>query len=463
MEPDTSFLDQNSDESAGGPEPEPVVTPKELLAWYSYAFASEVFAVVSLTTFIPITLEQLARDNGFLLPDKTIPCSQTNNVTAPLFAPSPLFDEGRCVVYFLGHWIDTASFSLYVFSFSVIIQALTVISMGPGADHGSYRKILLLTFALLGSISTLLFTVVTPDIFWLGGILAVIGNVSFGASIVCINGYLPLLVRNHWEVRRIVQEIRERRSVAADDINRRSILTSSASPTTERTPLLLTPAPNTDPTLLILAHNLHVTTDRVATSVSANGMAIGYLGGILLLMVCLGIVSFMGETTFSLQVGISLSGAWWLLLSAVAARWLLPRPGPPLPADEGGYVTYAWKKLGKTVIKARELKNTFWFLVAWVMLSDGYTTITSTALLFAKTALHIPKTDLILIALITPTFAIIGALIFPGLQRSFGLTTKGTIVLLLCLMLFIPAYGCAGFLPLFKDLGWGGLTDPREL
>lgn len=96
----------------------------------------------------------------------------------------------------------------------------------------------------------------------------------------------------------------------------------------------------------------------------------------MLLLVCLAVVRAMGQTTFSLQVGISMSGAWWLLISAVSARWLLPRPGPPLPADEGGkwwfgYVLFAWKKLGRTVIRARELKNTFWFLVAWVLLSDG--------------------------------------------------------------------------------------------
>lgn len=132
MEPDTTILDVDGSSSSFVPEPEPILTRKELTAWYSYAFASEVFAVVSLTTFIPITLEQLSRDNGFLLPDKIIPCTHADNAT---FIPTP-YEDGRCVVYFLGHWIDTASFSLYVFSFSVLVQALTVISIGAGADHG---------------------------------------------------------------------------------------------------------------------------------------------------------------------------------------------------------------------------------------------------------------------------------------------------------------------------------------
>jgi len=34
-------------------------------------------------------------------------------------------------------WIDTASFALYVFSISVLLQALVVISMSGAADHGT--------------------------------------------------------------------------------------------------------------------------------------------------------------------------------------------------------------------------------------------------------------------------------------------------------------------------------------
>jgi hypothetical protein len=79
---------------------------RELWGWLSYAFASEVFVIVSLTLFLPICLEQFARDNGFLLPDKTIPCSS---------GPSPPVgtveeDEARCVVKLGWAWIDTASF-----------------------------------------------------------------------------------------------------------------------------------------------------------------------------------------------------------------------------------------------------------------------------------------------------------------------------------------------------------------
>ena len=81
---------------------------------------SEVFVVVSLTMFLPICLEQFARDNGVLLPDKTVPCStvvssppiQAANATTSSDASAQAFspEEMRCVVKIGWAWIDTASF-----------------------------------------------------------------------------------------------------------------------------------------------------------------------------------------------------------------------------------------------------------------------------------------------------------------------------------------------------------------
>ena len=78
---------------------------KELMGWYSYAWAAEVFVVCGIGSFIPVTLEQLARENGVLLSDETIPCTSGSQ---------GLGDEsnGQCVVYILGTRINTASFAM---------------------------------------------------------------------------------------------------------------------------------------------------------------------------------------------------------------------------------------------------------------------------------------------------------------------------------------------------------------
>lgn len=96
----------------------------------------------------------------------------------------------------------------------------------------------------------------------------------------------------------------------------------------------------------------------------------------------------------------------------------------------------------------------------------GFTTITSTALLFAKTTLHMTPSSLILIGVLTPTAGIIGALLWPRLQRRYSWSNRHVLVLLVGLASVIPAYGCLGFLSVFgegKTIRFGGLTTQGEM
>lgn len=80
---------------------------KELMGWYSYAWAAEVFVVCGIGSFIPVTLEQLARENGVLLSDGNTPCT---GISQDLGLPGE--KDGQCVVYILGARINTASFAM---------------------------------------------------------------------------------------------------------------------------------------------------------------------------------------------------------------------------------------------------------------------------------------------------------------------------------------------------------------
>lgn len=107
------------------PSNEDRVAARHLRGWLAYAFAryggarilyghsyilySEVFAVVGLGVFLPVCLEQFARDNGYLLPDKTVKCSSATGMSLAMV------DDVRCVVeigwgWTKTVWIDTASF-----------------------------------------------------------------------------------------------------------------------------------------------------------------------------------------------------------------------------------------------------------------------------------------------------------------------------------------------------------------
>jgi UMF1 family MFS transporter len=178
---------------------------KELSGFYSYSFAAEVYVICGLGAFIPITIEDLARGSpsAVLARDHTKSCKtkvDIPEIAATLLSKGRSDTNNQCVFSLLGFEINTASFAMYTFSVSVLIQALVVVTMSGAADHGSHRKRMLLTFAVVGAVATMLYLPITPNAYLLGSLWAIIGNVCFGASFVLLNSFLPLLVRHHPKV-----------------------------------------------------------------------------------------------------------------------------------------------------------------------------------------------------------------------------------------------------------------------
>lgn len=97
--------------------------------------------------------------------------------------------------------------------------------------------------------------------------------------------------------------------------------------------------------------------------------------------------------------------------------------------------------------------------------SQGFTSITSTAILFASTTLHMPPSSLILVSILFPLSGILGSLLVPILQRRLGYSNKICLIWLVSLAALIPVYGCLGFLVENTNAGWrfGGLTSPGEI
>ncbi|KAG8931549.1 Autophagy protein 22 [Tulasnella sp. 418] len=409
------------------------------------------------------------------MPDRTTPCSSKPAIpitpdTGSIDAST--LDEARCVVKIGWLWIDSASFSLYVYSASVAIQALTVISMGGVADHPPHRKLLLLSFAALGSLSATLFIALpSTSVIWiLCALLAIFANVSFGASVVALNAYLPGLARADPEVIQARAEAERIRMECDSEPESSSSSTSSQNAYSKA------------------METYNAIVSRTTSRISSQGIAIGYAAGIALLVIALIPVIMMKGSTFSLRLAISLSGIWWAVFTIPGAFWL---PGGPrlfgsrnkdvneemndvdgVDADDedwrlGREIVAAWKRLAQMISPSeiRKLRNTFWFLSAWFLLSDGFTTITNTAVLFAKTTLHMQPTSLIVIGLLTPLAGILGSLLWPKLQKTLGWTNLRALVTLIFAAAIIPLYGCLGFLPFFKDgrLGFGGLTTPGEM
>ncbi|KAF2803863.1 uncharacterized protein BDZ99DRAFT_467976 [Mytilinidion resinicola] len=472
-----------------------LTSTKELAGFYMYGWAAEVFVVCGVGSFIPITLEQLARERGVLLSDKTTPCSASFhvdppglNITSSLIGRSPKQEPGQCVVHILGLEVNTASFAMYTFSISVLIQALLIISMSGAADHGRFRKTFLLSFAFIGAIATMLFLPIVPSVYLLGALLAIIANTCFGASFVLLNSFLPLLVRHHPTVQYYPEDSADQSY--SDEI---PIEGSSSSSLREEARYSNELAGEEtlldgviDSTTALLHHNrstadLTIPNPRspatasielaLSTKISSYGIGIGYIAALIVQTLSIVLIVSTSSTTFSLRLVLFVIGFWWFIFTFPTALWLRPRPGPPLALPPSttraraalAYFTYSWKALGRTVTHARRLKDVLLFLAAWFLLSDAIATTSGTAVLFAKTSLEMKPAALALINVIATASGVVGA--FSWSRLSIWMRLRPSQTILACILLFetIPLYGLLGYIPAIQRLGVGGLQQPWEM
>ncbi|ETN36618.1 uncharacterized protein HMPREF1541_08896 [Cyphellophora europaea CBS 101466] len=437
---------------------------KELRGWYFYGIAAEVFAVCGPGSFLPVVLEQLARENGVLWSDRQTPCVDTRNDRSGrlLMGRAEGEKNDQCLINVLGAEITTASFAMYTFSLAVLIQALALVSFSSVADYGNNRKRFLLLFASVGSAAGMAFIFMVPSIYLLATPLAVLAITNLGCSFVMLNSFLPLLSSNHPSVRAQEKELLSTPTPSHDPN-----APSSAAPTTARSAPAL----------------------AFSNTVSAKGVGLGYSAAVLVQIASILLLLLTSKLTTSrtvpLRLALFLASTWWCLFTIPTSLWLRSRPGPPLPATlthrlathpssrlrtATTYLTFAWLSIFRTLQQALSLSQTRLFLLAWFLMSDAIATVGSTAIMFARTELHLSPTGIALLSVTATASGIAGSLLWPLLahrffkpQSSSSSSSRNTIVACLCVMEFIPLYGLLGYLPPVQTLGWLGLQRPWEI
>lgn len=99
--------------------------------------------MMSKGAFLPVLLEQLARERGFFFSDRSKPCVDHQSGTGSDGDPTRLQiranddQKEQCVVNFLGADVTTASFAMYTVSAAVVVQAVTLVCVSSFADYGT--------------------------------------------------------------------------------------------------------------------------------------------------------------------------------------------------------------------------------------------------------------------------------------------------------------------------------------
>jgi len=333
---------------------------KEIFGWAMYDWANSAFSTTVGTVFLGPYVASLARAAA----------EAQNSATVSLF----------------GLPIAPDSFLPYCISFSVGMQVLFLPILGAIADYSHLRKQMMQAFATIGAFATILMFFLSGGLWWLGGLLYIIANLTFGAAMVFYNAYLP--------------------DIASEE---------------ER--------------------------DNVSSYGWAMGY-MG--GGILLALNLAFYTlkdSFGVPTELAVRINLASAGIWWLGFSFFTWARLRSRHATrTLPTGEN-YASIGFKQLRHTFSEVRHFPETMKFLLSYFLYNDGIQTVIAVAATFAAApliqgGLELETTTLTSVILMIQFMAFFGALLWGKLAGWIG--AKESVIISLVIWAGVVIYAYAG-------------------
>lgn len=187
-----------------------------------------------------------------------------------------------------------------------------------------------------------------------------------------------------------------------------------------------------------------IATKEEQDRVSAKGYAYGYVGSVLLQIICFVFVlkpGLFGITDGSLPARISflLVGIWWIAFAQIPFR-KLPAGSPNYRAINKSVVRSGFQELRKVWRQLKSMKVMKRFLLAFFFYSMGVQTIMLAAAGFGEKTLHLGTSKLIAVILIIQLVAIIGAIWMSKLAKKIGNVTVLILVIIIWVLTCIAAY-----------------------
>ena len=332
---------------------------REIHGWAMYDWANSAFSTTVGTVFLGPYVASLARE-------------------AAQAAGTP-------TISFLGIPVAPDSFLPYCISFSVGMQVLFLPILGAIADYSHLRKQMMQLFATIGAAATILLFLVTGNLWWLGGVLYIIANLTFGAAMVFYNSYLP--------------------DIASEDQR-----------------------------------------DRVSSYGWAMGYLGGGLLLVLNLAFYMLRERLGVPTGLAIRINLTSAGLWWLGFSFITWARLRPRHAArKLPAGET-YLSIGFKQLGHTLKDIKNFPETLKYLLAYFLYNDGIQTVIAVSATFAAApliqgGLELDQSTLTIVILMIQFVAFFGALFWGKLAGWVGAKRAIIISLFIWAGVTIYAYG----------------------
>ncbi len=330
----------------------PVNNRREQTGWYFYDWANSAFPTTVVTVFLGPWLTTVTKAAA----------------------------DGGGFVYPLGIKVHAGSFFPYVVSLSVLAQVVTLPLLGAIADYSHRKKEMLGLFAYAGAGATLALYVVHDTNYLPGGVLFLVANVSFGASVVFNNAFLPDIASP------------ERRNAVSSYGWALGYLGGG----------------------LLLALNL-----VLFSQAPALGLSVGD----------------------AVRINLASAGAWWAVFTVIPLAVLRNRrPERQLRPGEH-YLTVGFRQLRRTLARVRLYPQTILFLVAYLLYNDGIQTVIALASQFGQEELGLPISTLTAVILMVQFVAFFGALLFNKIAEALGTKRAIMVSLVIWTATVTYAYG----------------------
>ncbi|MBS0424327.1 MAG: MFS transporter [Proteobacteria bacterium] len=195
---------------------------------------------------------------------------------------------------------------------------------------------------------------------------------------------------------------------------------------------------------LIAAFLPEISTPQTIGRLSGYGWALGYLGGLLSLVLCLGYVTYAEQQGMEATQYVPVTNLIVAALFGIAALptllWLRERAGVAESFDRAHIVRQGFSRLRATLHQAYLHTDLFRFLLALTTYYAGIHVVIVLAAVYAQEVMGFKTQDTIVLIMVVNVTAAIGAFLFGHLQDRIGSLRCIAITLVIWIAAIVCAY-----------------------
>jgi UMF1 family MFS transporter len=173
--------------------------------------------------------------------------------------------------------------------------------------------------------------------------------------------------------------------------------------------------------------------------ISGFGFSVGYLGGLLILILIYPLVrgGLEPSNLLNIRITIIVTCLFFLVFSIPSFILLKDSPAVKIVSIKTSYISYGFKKLARTLKNIKKHKNLMKFLIAYFLFSNAFSILAFYVAIYAKNTLNLGLLEITTLFILGNIPAIISSIFFGWLTDKIGPKKTITITLILWILIIL--------------------------